>query len=109
MSHWPAPTLEELLQMPWGVRGPQRCADNSGEWYEIRVEELPEFFVADTTREKVLDEYVPALTAFLASYTEHGETPPVSPAVLWGWLAAARRPGMRTGSTSVDVLTRGEG
>lgn len=41
--------------------------------------ELPQFFVAAPTKDEVIAEYGEALTAFLESYTEHGEEPPALP------------------------------
>jgi len=45
--------------------------------WEIRVEELPEFFVAGETRDEVLREYLPALEAYLDSFIEAKELPPL--------------------------------
>lgn len=99
-------TVETLVRVPWTIRGPQRCADRSGEWYEIRVDELPAFFVADLTRDAVMAEYVPALTAFLASYTEAERAALVSPAVLWRWLTILTSPSTATGMTSGERAGR---
>lgn len=87
------PMAKDLMWLPWGIRGPTFCRDEHGnEWWEMRVEELPGFLVANETREGVMNDYTDALESFLASYTEHGELPPVPTSVLWDWLLATVRP-----------------
>jgi predicted RNase H-like HicB family nuclease len=63
---------------PWSIRGPFRVTDEHGnEHYEMRIGELPDFFVAGSTDSEVLYEFKPALLAFLESYTSEGEIPPL--------------------------------
>lgn len=66
-----------LLTLPWGYVGPHRVVEEGEEHWEIRIRELPEFFVAGATRDEALNELRPALRAFLESYVDRGETPPV--------------------------------
>ncbi len=69
-------TLDELVDLPWTWQGPTEVHDDGAAYWEIRVAELPEFFVAGETYDKVLSELPAALKAFLASYLERGESPP---------------------------------
>jgi len=78
----------DLVSLPWTIRGPRQEDD----CWIIRIDELPDFLVAGWTRDAVLSEYTPALEAFLASYIEHGEFPPVLIGRLWEWLALAYQP-----------------
>lgn len=102
-------TTEELMRMPWTIKGPtlRRPTDGSEEWWDILVEELPDFFVAGDTRDQVIEEYPDALYSFLATYAHPEELPPVPIAVLWRWLASLTQPTATAGnpqsSTNVDV------
>jgi predicted RNase H-like HicB family nuclease len=51
--------------------------EHGNEWWEIRIEELPDFFVAARTRDEAIAEAAPALAAFLESYLGRGELPPL--------------------------------
>jgi hypothetical protein len=102
-----SPTLETLLRMPWTIQGPTECYLGYQHWYEIRVAELSDFFVAGATWDECANGYLDALESFLASYTEHGETPPVSPAVLWRWLGLLTSPAATT--SNVGVVSGGSG
>lgn len=78
-------TVAELLNRPWGYIGPQEVIDDHGLTHcELRISELPGFFVAGETREDVMRELRPALTAFLRSYLDYGEEPPMP--LREGWL-----------------------
>ena len=71
-------TLGDMLHFPWSWEGPIE-AQEPGEdpHFEIRVKELPDFFVAGKTREEALANCLPALRAFLQSYIDAGEEPPL--------------------------------
>ncbi len=85
----PRYTVKQLLRMPWTFQGPTRV-DVDPPHYELRVVELPDFFLAGETHEEVLNDLRPALETFLASYVEHGEDPPI-PADLERWRMVLRR------------------
>lgn len=108
MSRWPLPTLDDLLRMPWTIRGPRHVVESQeaggNEWWEIRVEELPDFFVADVNREQVLAEYLPALSTFFESYTNRGELPPLPRETLWNWLAMMVRPATNGSTRTVSLM-----
>jgi predicted RNase H-like HicB family nuclease len=71
-------TVNEMLRLRWSWQGPIEVQDpGEGSFFELRVVELPEFFVAGKTREEVLAESGPALRTFLQSYLDAGETPPL--------------------------------
>ncbi len=76
------PQLNSLLAMGWTYVGPTRIQDGRDVWWEIRVKELPDFFVAGEDREGALRELRPALEAFLSSYLEAGDEVPI-PALRW--------------------------
>jgi predicted RNase H-like HicB family nuclease len=77
-------TPAQLVALPWAWRGPTRERDDYGsEWFEIRIAELDEFFVAAGTPEEAVAQASPALEAFLDSYLSQGERPPL-PAVFEG-------------------------
>jgi len=90
-------TLKELVALPWSIRGPTPKQDEFGNgWWEIRVQELPDFFVAGESQDEAIAEYGPALVAFLRSYTEAGEQPgtlpdPAEPA--WQVIVPRKAPG----------------
>src|ERR1043166_2379311 len=68
------------MMLPWTIRGPRQQTDEHGQdWWEIRVVELPEFFVAAESKDEEISEYSDALEAFLESYVERGEEPAVLP------------------------------
>ena len=71
------PELNSLLAMGWTYLGPTRVQDEGDAWWEIRIGELPDFFVAGRNRTEVLQELRPALTAFLSSYLEAGDEVPI--------------------------------
>src|SRR5690349_20134700 len=70
--------INELLRLQWTWHGPALVQEaGSDPHFELRVRELPEFFVAGRTREEVLVASGPALYAFLLSYVDHQEVPPL--------------------------------
>ena len=69
---------QELVRLPWSIRGPSRIEDEHGTvHYAMRILELPDFFVAGATESEVLYEFRDALLAFLDSYIREGEVPPL--------------------------------
>ena len=76
-------TIQELMMQRWSVRGPTQVAHDDASHWEIRVDELPDFFVAGATREEVLGEYLDALRAFLLTYVEADEVPQLPPNDTW--------------------------
>jgi predicted RNase H-like HicB family nuclease len=86
-----------MVGLPWQWVGPVHESDSSGnEWWEIRVRELPDFFVAAPTRKAAIAEVGTALEAFLESYAAHGELPPL-PAVFGDRRDVAEEYGARLG------------
>ncbi len=77
-------TLDEMIALPWSWRGPSQIEDDKGVYWELRIDELPDFCVFGGTREEVARELISALRAFLESYDEHGDTVPL-PALLDQW------------------------
>ncbi len=68
-------TLAECLRMPWTIV--RENHDDDGEYLSLRIEELPGFVVAGRTEDEVEALFWDALSAFLQSYTEAGESPPM--------------------------------
>jgi len=92
-------TLAQMVRLPWEWQGPKLVDEDGAVHWEIRIGELPDFLLAGSSREEVLSELRPALRAYLGSYLERGEQPPL-PArpLLWhcelvqsGWEPAAPR------------------
>ena len=68
----------DYLMLPWTIRGPAQVTDKHGNThFEMRVEELPDFLVAASSESEALYEFRSALLAFLESYTNESEVPPV--------------------------------
>ncbi len=78
----PRAMLDLLMKMPWTWKGPTQVQDEEGPYYELRITELPGFFVAGSSPDAVNAEKEEALRAFLASYVERGEAPPLEHARL---------------------------
>ena len=71
-------TAGQMVTLPWQWQGPTHQLDeHENEWWELRIAELPEFFVAASTHEEVIAEASVALQAFLESYLSRGESPPL--------------------------------
>lgn len=68
--------VESLMAEPWNWIGPNEVRDPEGAYFEKRVLELPDFFVAGRTREEVEGEALEALKAFLQSFLDRNELPP---------------------------------
>lgn len=73
----PGMSLQELLVLPWTWQGPKRVADEDGVRWELTIAELRDYFLVGDSPEAVLTEAWPALVAYLYSYTDRGEQPPV--------------------------------
>jgi len=71
------PTLDQLVAMRWTWHGPRQVESDGSLHWELTIEELPDFFVAATTYDEVIAELRPGLRAFLQSYLERGQTPPL--------------------------------
>ena len=80
--------LELLMSMDWTLAGPREVRDEDGAFFEMRVAELPDFFVAARTEAEVRAEAEDALRTFLASYVDRGELPPL-PEPKWVFIAHA--------------------
>lgn len=76
----------ELAALPWTYVGPVRVEEDDQVWFELRIEELPDFYLAAATAEEIYHELGPALVSFIVSYLEHGDPLP-KPPVRWlfGW------------------------
>lgn len=72
-------TADEMIGLPWTWRGPREVKDEEGEYWEVRIEELPDFCVFGETPDEVIRELIPSLRAFLESYIEHGDPVPLPP------------------------------
>jgi predicted RNase H-like HicB family nuclease len=66
-----------MAGLGWTWEGPRQVTEDGVTHFELTVRELPDFFVAGHTRDEVLTEARPALAAFLQSYVENGESPPL--------------------------------
>jgi len=73
-------TVEELLAYPWTWQGPFRVVDGGQQHWEMRVAELPGFFVAGETGDDVRREAIEALRAYLESFLESGDQLPFTSA-----------------------------
>jgi predicted RNase H-like HicB family nuclease len=98
------PTTDQLLELPWTWEGPLEGTEDGVTYFEYRIRELPDFFVAGETLEEADRERIPALRAFLESYVEDGEVPPL-PAPTWRVLAwsytAAYSPSVQSGQAAL--------
>ena len=80
-------TVNQMMGLRWGWQGPREIREpDSDPYFEIRIRELPEFFVAGHTREEVLSGSGPALRAFLQSYVDAGDQPPLPDDRQISWL-----------------------
>lgn len=78
-------TASQLVSLPWAWQGPGRQPQrdvHGNEWFEIRIAELPEFFVAATTAEQAIADAGPALEAFIDSFLQANELPPLPDGVV---------------------------
>lgn len=71
-------TVPQMARLPWTFQGPRFMQPRPDETYfELRIAELPDFFIAGESVEEVLNGLPSALHAFLQSYVDAGETPPL--------------------------------
>ncbi len=82
-------TSDDMLGLPWSWRGPTEVRDDDGTYWELRIDELPDFCVFGETRDAVSRELFPSLRAFLDSYVEHGDPVPL-PEPLDRWVVCQR-------------------
>jgi predicted RNase H-like HicB family nuclease len=68
-------TLSDYLRMPWTIVRSEYQDD--GEYIALHVRELPGFVVAATTENELEQLFWPALSSFISSYLEDGESPPM--------------------------------
>jgi hypothetical protein len=82
------------IRAGWTWRGPTPVGDpDHPDYYEMRIQELPDFFLASTTKDDLYAELRPALRAFFESYTERGESLPALPHKwIVSLMALVRRP-----------------
>jgi predicted RNase H-like HicB family nuclease len=84
-------SVESLMKKPWTRVGPTKVEDPEGTYFEIRIDELPDFFVAGLTPEEAISEFPDALRAFILSYLHRDEFPPL-PEPKWQIAEVACRP-----------------
>lgn len=90
-------TLQELMMMPWTWVGPTKVTEGKRSHWELRIRELPDFLVAGRSEREVRVEAAAALEAFLASYVDAGETPPLPLVPQWRFYvmgSVSRQPGL---------------
>ena len=73
----PGLTLEQLVKLPWSWQGPTRVESEGEVHWELRIAELPDFFLAGENYDEVLQELRPALRAYLRSYLDRSQEPPL--------------------------------
>jgi hypothetical protein len=78
-------TLKEMLSLPWTWQGPNHVVDGDGERWELTIAELQDFFLVGETSDELLNEAWPALVAYLRSYSDRGEDPPMPSDRLRTW------------------------
>jgi predicted RNase H-like HicB family nuclease len=86
-----AMTVAEMMRLAWSWTGPAEVTEAGSSHFEIRIGELPDFFVAGVTREEALASAGPALRAFLQSYVDHGEEPPLPSEGSMAWVVRPAR------------------
>lgn len=74
-------TLAYYVALPWTVRRAE--CDDDGDYIALTIDELPGFVAAGRTSEEAEAAFWDALRAFLASYLDAGEQPPL-PLRLYG-------------------------
>lgn len=67
--------LELYLSLPWTIRRSVRNDD--GRYFVLTVDELEGFVVTGRTYDELNENFWPALSAFIQSYLEDGEEPPM--------------------------------
>jgi predicted RNase H-like HicB family nuclease len=75
--------VTELARLPWGWQGPRRVMEDGATHYELRIRELPDFFLAARTEEELMRELKPALRSYLQTYLDRNEDPPMPERLTW--------------------------
>jgi predicted RNase H-like HicB family nuclease len=75
----PRYTLNQLMRLPWTFVGPKEFEGH----FELRIAELPDFFLAGETKAEVLEDLRGALETFLQSFIAEGEEPPLPAHIDW--------------------------
>jgi predicted RNase H-like HicB family nuclease len=73
-------TIAKYLRMPWTIE--RSVHDDDGDYLALHVRELPGFVVAARDEDELERLFWEALPAFLESYLEDGEEPPLPEALL---------------------------
>ena len=72
--------LGPYVRAGWTWIGPTPIGDPAQpDYYELRIQELPDFFLAGVTLDELYAELRPALRTFFESYTERNEPLPPLP------------------------------
>lgn len=98
------------LHQAWTFLGPTTVADDSGTaHFEIRVAELPGFFVAASSEDEVLRELRPALMTYLEALITGGEQVPDLGTPVWlvSQPAPVRRAALAVGEQHVTYSIAG--
>lgn len=67
--------IDYYLSMPWTIQREEH--DDDGRYFALTVDELPGFVVASEDEAELDEMFWSALRAFLDSYLQHNETPPI--------------------------------
>ena len=95
--------LEAFERLHWTWIGPSEVRDEYGVHFEMRIAELPSFFVAGESAAEVEREKVEALRAFLASYVERDELLPLQPPTV-AWEVVIHEIGGHLAAENPDVV-----
>lgn len=76
-------SINEMTRLPWTWEGPLKVLEDGATHYELRIRELPDFFLAAESESELMRELKPAMRAFLQSYLERGEQPPLPEPGTW--------------------------
>lgn len=68
-------TLDQLLELRWTIQTEARHDD--GDYYVVRVKELPGMVATGETPEELEAAFWSALREHLQNYLDHGEMPPI--------------------------------
>lgn len=79
-----------FLALPWTIQREEH--DDDGRYIVLKVAELPGFVVASDNEAELEEMFWPALRAFLNSYLQRGETPPLPRAARLARVATRRAP-----------------
>jgi predicted RNase H-like HicB family nuclease len=70
-------TLQEMLLLPWTWSEVGRQVTDGVDEYLRTIDELPGFFVAAASPDELYEEMAPALEAYLQSFVDRDEEPPL--------------------------------